>query len=57
LVEWLQAEMPAVKFSLRHGYLPHWQAAHYLELGRPLALAETAAAQKLVQQSGLNLVP
>jgi putative pyruvate formate lyase activating enzyme len=56
IVAWLVEHMPSVKFSLRDGYLPHWQAGHYLELARPLATLEANDARNLASDAGLRLV-
>lgn len=36
LVYWVHENLPDVKFSLRDGYLPHWQSKRFDELSRPL---------------------
>ena len=36
VVEHVARELPGVKFSIRDGYLPRWQAQHYGELAHPL---------------------
>ena len=36
IVSWLRANLPGVKFSIRDGYLPSWQAFRHAELARPL---------------------
>ena len=36
IVEHVARELPGVKFSIRGGYLPRWQAHHYGELAHPL---------------------
>jgi putative pyruvate formate lyase activating enzyme len=56
IVAWLREKLPGVKFSLRDGYLPHWQAEHYGELARPLVPAEAVAARSHADRVGLRLV-
>lgn len=56
IVAWLGDHMPGVKFSVRDGYLPHWQAEHYLELGRPLPRQEAEDARALADNAGLLLI-
>jgi putative pyruvate formate lyase activating enzyme len=57
VVEYLNRELPGVKFSLRQGYLPHWQAGQYQELGRPLSKREIDAARTIADAAGLNRIP
>ncbi|MBX9581676.1 MAG: radical SAM protein [Gemmataceae bacterium] len=56
IVTWLAGHLPTVKFSLREGYLPHWQANHYQELGRPLSRREIESARRIAADAGLHLV-
>lgn len=56
VVEHLSRELPGVKFSIRDGYLPRWQAHHYGELAHPLDAAVTARAHELAASRGLNVV-
>ena len=37
IVHWIKRHLPDVKFSIRDGYLPMWQAARHAELSRTLA--------------------
>lgn len=57
LVAWLREHLPAARLSVRDGYLPHWQAEHYVELGRPLPRRYAEQARELAQQNGVCLVP
>jgi len=57
VVEHLARELPGVKFSIRDGYLPRWQAWHYGELAHPLDPAIATQARKLAADRGLNVVP
>jgi putative pyruvate formate lyase activating enzyme len=56
IVSWMRHHLPEVKFSLRDGYLPRWQARHHPDLAQPLDRHYGAQAQELAQQGGLNLV-
>ncbi|HEY8506511.1 MAG TPA: radical SAM protein [Gemmataceae bacterium] len=56
LLKLIHLHLPGAKFSLREGYLPHWQARRYLELGRPLHRSELDTARQLAREAGLNLV-
>jgi len=56
ILDWLGTNLPQVKFSLREGYLPHWQAGRYDELSRTLAPAEGLIARKLALAAGLRIV-
>jgi putative pyruvate formate lyase activating enzyme len=53
---WLGEHLPGVKFSLRDGYLPHWQAGRYLEIARPLDRGDAGRARELARAAGLRLV-
>ena len=56
IVEWVSAHLRGAAFSLREGYLPHWQARHHPGLGRPLAVREIETARRVARDAGLNLV-
>ena len=56
LAAWLQREMPGVKFSLRDGYMPAWQAGHYKELQVPLGAKHAAQANAVALGLGLNMI-
>jgi putative pyruvate formate lyase activating enzyme len=56
IVAWLHENMPAVKFSVRDGYLPHWQAGQHRELALPLARGHAERACELARQAGLRLI-
>ena len=56
IVGWLRANLPGVKFSLRDGYLPSWQARHDPDLARPLARDEARRARDLAVHADLRLV-
>jgi putative pyruvate formate lyase activating enzyme len=56
IVAWLRDHLPGAKFSLRDGYLPHWQAGRYLELARPLGRTEADQARALAHDAGLRLL-
>jgi putative pyruvate formate lyase activating enzyme len=56
IVRWMKAHLPGVKFSVRDGYLPSWQARHYAELARPLDRRDGRAALSLATRVGLNVI-
>lgn len=56
VVSWLRANLPAVKFSLRDGYLPRWQAVHYEGMGETITPSVARAARTLAVGEGLRLV-
>ena len=56
IVDWLRAEMPHVKFSVREGYQPHWQARRHTELAAPLSRAEGDLARQIAREAGLNVI-
>jgi putative pyruvate formate lyase activating enzyme len=56
IVNWMREHLPEVKFSVRDGYLPRWQASHYAELGQPLLRGEGERARELALKAGLNVV-
>ena len=56
IVERLAREMPGVKFSIRDGYLPRWQARHYGELAHRLHSTAAAEAHEYAAKWGLNVV-
>lgn len=56
IVSWLRANLPGVKFSLRDGYLPSWQARHDPDLARPLNAGEARRARDLAMDADLRLV-
>lgn len=56
IVEQLARTMPSVKFSIRGGYRPRWQAAHYAEMAQPLEPHVAAAAADLAISKGLNVI-
>jgi putative pyruvate formate lyase activating enzyme len=56
VVDWMAARLPGVKFSLRDGYLPHWQARRHRELGGPLSQGDAERARDLAGRAGLHLI-
>jgi putative pyruvate formate lyase activating enzyme len=56
IAEWIAAEMPGTKVSLRFGYWPAWQAARQSELGRTVAARESGEAARIARELHLNLV-
>lgn len=56
VVQWLAVHLPGAEFSLREGYLPHWQARRHVELGRPLHRREVDTARRIAADAGLTLV-
>jgi putative pyruvate formate lyase activating enzyme len=56
IVAMLAGQLPGVKFSLRDGFLPKWQARRHAELDRTISSAQAQAARALASQAGLNLI-
>jgi putative pyruvate formate lyase activating enzyme len=56
IVNWVRGNLPEVKFSLRDGYLPRWQAGRYAEIAQPLARGYNKDAEELAFEAGLNVV-
>ncbi|HEX4412021.1 MAG TPA: hypothetical protein VH107_00235 [Lacipirellulaceae bacterium] len=56
IVETLSHELPGVKFSIRSGFLPRWQANRYTELSKPLDHEITARAFEFAASNGLTIV-
>ncbi len=56
IIAWLRANLPDVKFSVRDGYLPSWQAHRHAELARPLDGDHGERARDLAARSGLRLI-
>jgi putative pyruvate formate lyase activating enzyme len=56
VAQWLAAELPFVKVSLRDGFWPAWQAARHPELRGPVAASEAERAQDLARSYGLRLI-
>jgi putative pyruvate formate lyase activating enzyme len=56
IIAWLRDTLPDVKFSLRDGYLPHWQAGRHLELARPLERGHAERAREAAREAGLTLI-
>jgi putative pyruvate formate lyase activating enzyme len=57
VAEWLAAELPATKVSLRPAFWPAWHADRHPELRRPVSTPDSARALDLARALGLNLVP
>jgi putative pyruvate formate lyase activating enzyme len=56
IAEWLAAELPGVKVSLRSGFWPAWRVGRHAELRGTLATAERTRAFELAEGLGLNLI-
>lgn len=56
IVDHVARELPRVKFSIRTGYLPRWQAKQYDEIAHPLEVSAADKAFKVAVQRGLNVV-
>ncbi|HAH44793.1 MAG TPA: radical SAM protein [Planctomycetaceae bacterium] len=56
IVDWIAVNLPGVKFSIRNGYLPRWQARHYVELSKPLETRAADSAIAYAEYRGLNLI-
>jgi len=57
VAEWLAAELPGVKVSLRPAFWPAWRAARHPELRGTVSADESARAFELAAELGLNLIP
>ena len=57
VAEWLAAELPGVKVSLRAEFWPTWHAARHVELRHLPGVQERARAVELGTALGLNLIP
>ena len=56
IAEWLEAELPQAKVSLRSGFWPAWRARVHQELRRTVSALENEKAVEIARQSGLQLV-
>jgi putative pyruvate formate lyase activating enzyme len=56
VAEWLAAELPGVKVSLRPAFWSAWRAERHPELRRTLPATERARAFQLGEALGLNLI-
>jgi putative pyruvate formate lyase activating enzyme len=56
VVDWMRRNLPAVKFSIRDGYLPAWRASRHGELSQPLAAGVALQAKQLACDSNLNVI-
>ena len=57
VAEWLAAELPGVKVSLRTGFWPGWFSARHPELVRTTSVPEERLARELATRLGLRLIP
>ena len=57
VAEWLAAELPGVKVSLRPAFWPAWRAGRHPELRRTVPAGECRRAFQVAQELGLNLIP
>jgi len=56
VAEWLAADLPGVKVSLRTGFWPAWQSRRHTELRRTVSLAEIEQAQSTASECALRLI-
>ena len=56
VAEWLAAELPGVKVSLRCGFWPAWHARRHPELSRPPSAEECARAHEIARDLRLRLI-
>jgi putative pyruvate formate lyase activating enzyme len=56
VVDWIRRSMPGVKFSIRDGFLPAWQAARRIELSQPLSADVARQAKRLAHEYELNVI-
>jgi putative pyruvate formate lyase activating enzyme len=57
VAEWLAAELPGVKVSLRPAFWPAWHADRHPELRSTVPTKESARSLELARALGLNLIP
>ena len=56
IAQWLAANLPSIKVSLRSGFWPSWRATNHPELCRPFSLTELRSAWTIARSYGLRLV-
>jgi len=56
IVDWIAANLPEVKFSIRDSYLPRWRASRHAELARTLLPGEGDRARDLALTMGLGVI-
>ncbi len=56
IADWLRTHLPQARLSVRDGYLPHWQAEHYMELNHPLPPGYAEQARAVAMQTGVHLI-
>jgi putative pyruvate formate lyase activating enzyme len=56
IAQWIAAELPTTKVSLRYGFWPAWQGARHPELRRPVRTTEEQQAAEIARSYGLHLV-
>ncbi len=56
VAEWLAANLPGVKTSLRAGFWPAWRAGRHAELRQNATIADQARAFALARELGLKLI-
>jgi putative pyruvate formate lyase activating enzyme len=56
ILDWLRRNLPAVKLSLRDGYLPSWQAGRCEELMVPLDAETACRAKAMAEDLEMNVV-
>ena len=57
IAQWIAAELPTTKVSLRYGFWPAWKGAKHPELRRTVRMAEEQQAAGIARNYGLHLVP
>jgi putative pyruvate formate lyase activating enzyme len=57
IAEWLAAELPQVRVSLRDGFWPGWHSHRHPELRNTLNATEARRARDIAAEVGLKLVP
>lgn len=56
MINWIAGQLPDVRFSLRDGYLPRWQAKNHPTLNALVSEKESKMARNLAIAKGLRLV-
>lgn len=54
--EWMAAELPGVRVSLREGFWPGWFSSRHPELATTVSLNEAQRARVMAEELGLNLI-
>lgn len=56
VAQWLAANLPGVKVSLRTGFWPAWRARRHAEFQKPLSEIEAGTATRIAGENNLDLI-